>query len=79
MSTTANPEAWTRFETLLIAMHPGDGITVDKAAAQTGIVMESAAIVLDALVSADLFKRQPARAPARLERVVSAFARRANS
>jgi len=58
MSTTAKPEAWARLETLLIVMHAGDGITVDEAAAQTGIVKESAALVLDALVSADLFKRQ---------------------
>jgi len=58
MSTTANPKEWTRFETLLTAMHAGDVITVDEAVAQTGIVMESAALVLDALVSADLFKRR---------------------
>ena len=58
MSTAANPEAWARFENLLTAMHSGDVITVDEAVAQTGIVAESAALVLDALVSADLFKRQ---------------------
>jgi hypothetical protein len=57
MSTTANPEAWTRLEILVSAMRPGEVITVEEAVVQTGIAMESAAIVLDALVGAALFER----------------------
>ena len=57
MSTTANSEAWARLEILLSAMKPGEVITVEEAVVQTGIAMESAALVLDALVSADLFRR----------------------
>lgn len=57
MRTTDNPEAWARFEAMLRAMHAGDVITVDEAVATTGIVGESAALVLDALVRADLFER----------------------
>ena len=57
MSTTANSEAWARLEILLSAMHPGEVITVEEAVVQTGIAMESAALVLDALVGAALFER----------------------
>ena len=57
MSTTANPEAWARLEILLSAMHPGEVITTEEAVVQTGIGMESAALVLDALVEAALFER----------------------
>jgi hypothetical protein len=57
MSTTANPEAWARLEILLSAMHPGEVITVEEVVDQTGIVMESVALVLDALVGAALFER----------------------
>jgi len=55
MSTTANSEAWARLEILLSAMHPGEVITVEETVVQTGIAMESAALVLDALVGAALF------------------------
>jgi len=58
MSTTANPEAWARLEILLSAMQPDEMITVEEAAVQTGIVMESAALVFDALVRAALFERR---------------------
>jgi len=57
MSTTANPEAWAQLEILLSAMRPGEVITVEEAVVQTGIVMESAALVLDALVGAALFEQ----------------------
>jgi hypothetical protein len=57
MSTRTNPEAWARFEALLSAMHAGDVITVEKAAAEAGIGAESAEGVLDGLVRADLFER----------------------
>jgi hypothetical protein len=57
MTTTTNPEAWARFEAMLGAMHAGDVITVEKAAAEAGIGAESAASVLDGLVRADLFER----------------------
>jgi len=57
MSKTANPEAWARLEILISAMHPGDVITVEEAVVRTGIVMESAALVLNALVGAALFER----------------------
>ena len=57
MSTTANPQAWARFEAVLGAMHAGDVITLDEAVAKTGIAVESAELVLDSLVRADLFER----------------------
>ena len=38
-------------------MHAGDLITLDEAVAKTGIVVESAELVLDALVRVDLFER----------------------
>jgi hypothetical protein len=57
MSTTANPQAWARFEAMLRAMQAGELITLDEAVAKTGIVVESAELVLDALVRADLLER----------------------
>ena len=39
-------------------MQPGDVITVDELAKDTGIGAESAGLVLDALVRADLFERR---------------------
>jgi hypothetical protein len=39
-------------------MHPGEVITVDELATDTGIGAESAELVLDALVRADLFERR---------------------
>ena len=57
MSTPANPEAWAQLEILVSAMRPGEVITVEEAVVQTGIAMESAALVLDALVGAALFER----------------------
>ena len=39
-------------------MHAGDLITLDEAVAKTGIEVESAELVLAALVHADLFERQ---------------------
>ena len=38
-------------------MRAGDVISVDELATDTGIGMESAALVLDSLVSAELFER----------------------
>ena len=58
MSTaTANAKAWTRFEALLDTMHAGDVTTVREAVDKTGIGVESAQLVLDALVRADLFEQ----------------------
>jgi len=57
MSTTADPEAWARLKILVSATRPGEVITVGEAVVQTGIAMESAALVLDALVGAALFER----------------------
>ena len=54
MSTPANPEAWAQLEILVSAMRPGEVITVEEAVVQTGIAMESAALVLDALVGVAL-------------------------
>ena len=54
MSTPANPEAWAQLEILVSAMRPGEVITVEGAVVQTGIAMESAALVLDALVGVAL-------------------------
>jgi len=39
-------------------MRPGDVITVDELATDTGIETESAELVLDSLVRADLFERR---------------------
>jgi hypothetical protein len=57
MSTTANREAWNRLEARLSAMRAGEVITVDELATDTGIETESAELVLDSLVRAELFER----------------------
>ncbi len=57
MSTQSNPEVWARFEAMLSAMHAGDVITVGQVVADTGIGAESATVVLDGLVRADLFEQ----------------------
>ncbi len=56
--TTTNAEAWARFEAMLNALNAGDVITVDGAVAETGIGVESATLVLESLVRANLFERQ---------------------
>jgi hypothetical protein len=57
MSTTANAIEWARFEAMLDAMHAGDVTTVRQAVDKTGLDAESAELVLDALVRADLFEQ----------------------
>jgi hypothetical protein len=57
MSNIANQETWTRLETRLGAMRAGDVITLDRIVAETGMGAESAELVLDSLVRADLFER----------------------
>jgi hypothetical protein len=57
MSATANTKAWARLEATLDAMHAGDVITVHEAVDKTGIGVQSAELVLDALVRADLFEQ----------------------
>ena len=58
MSSTANPEAWVRLEARLCEMRAGDVITVDELATDTGIGMQSAELVLNALVHAALFEHR---------------------
>ena len=55
--STANAKAWAQFEAMLDAMHAGDLTTVREAVDKTGIGVESAELVLDALVRADLFEQ----------------------
>jgi hypothetical protein len=57
MGRTANREAWARLEAMLVAMHLGDVVTVDTAIEKSGIGAESAELVFDALVRADLFEQ----------------------
>jgi len=57
MSNIANQETWARLETRLGAMRAGDVITLDRIVAETGMGAESAELVLDSLVRADLFER----------------------
>ena len=55
--TTTNAEAWARFEAMLNALNAGDVITVDGAVAETGIGVESATLVVDSLVRANIFEQ----------------------
>ena len=57
MSNPANQATWTRLETRLGSMRAGDVITVDRIVAETGMGAESAELVLESLVRADLFER----------------------
>ena len=57
MSNRVSQETWARLETKLGAMRAGDVITVDRIVAETGMGAESAEVVLDSLVRADLFER----------------------
>jgi DNA-binding IclR family transcriptional regulator len=57
MSTAANTQEWARFEAMLDAMRTGDVTTVRAIVDKTGIGAESAELVLEALVRADLFEQ----------------------
>ena len=57
MSTAANTQEWARFEAMLDAMRTGDTTTVRAIVDKTGIGAESAELVLEALVRADLFEQ----------------------
>ena len=85
MSATVSPEAWARFEAMLRTMRAGDVITVDGAVDETGIGEESAALVLESLVRADLFERHEHQfirvslfGDAELRRAIGAHVRRRN-
>ena len=58
MSTATNTQAWARFEAMLGAMHAGDLTTVEALVDETGIGVESAELVLAALVRACLFEQR---------------------
>ena len=57
MGTAANTQEWARFEAMLDAMRTGDVTTVRAIVDKTGIGAESAELVLEALVRADLFEQ----------------------
>ena len=57
MSTAANTQEWARVEAMLDAMRTGDVTTVRAIVDKTGIGAESAELVLEALVRADLFEQ----------------------
>lgn len=60
MSTTTNPDVWARLEAMLTGMHAGDVITVGQVVADTGIGVETAGVILEGLVRADLFEQHGA-------------------
>jgi hypothetical protein len=61
MTAHLNADAWARFEAMIDAMQPGDVVTVADAVYDTGIGVESAQLMLDALTRADLFDHQGER------------------
>jgi DNA-binding MarR family transcriptional regulator len=52
-----NTHSWTRLETYLASLHPGDVITVNDTIEHTDLAPETVHIVLAALTKANLFER----------------------
>jgi len=50
--------AWNRLEDTLITIKPGERITVDSLAMETGLLPDTVEIVLNALTKVELFERQ---------------------
>ncbi len=57
MQAVNNAHSWNRFQAMLVAMSPGDVITVENAAVKTAMAPESVQVVLETLSRADLFER----------------------
>jgi hypothetical protein len=49
---------WNRLENTLITIKPGETITVDSLATESGLLPETVEIVLNALTKAELFERK---------------------
>ena len=49
---------WNRLEATLITIKPGETITVDALATETGLLPETVETVLNTLTKAELFERQ---------------------
>lgn len=49
---------WTRLEAMLTEMRPGDAISIDALAAETGLKLEVVVVVLIDLERVELFRRR---------------------
>ena len=56
-SSSPNAKSWTRLETYLGSLRPGDVITVNETIENTDLAPETVHIVLSALTKANLFER----------------------
>jgi DNA-binding IclR family transcriptional regulator len=56
-TSSGNAQSWTRLESYLASLHPGDVITVNDTIENTDLAPETVHIVLAALTKADLFER----------------------
>jgi hypothetical protein len=54
---SSNTQSWTRLESYLASLRPGDVITVNETIEKTDLAPETVHIVLAALTKANLFER----------------------
>jgi hypothetical protein len=55
MTTIQRPARWDRLQDLLSALKPGDTITIDALAADTGLLPQTVQTILHGLTRAELF------------------------
>ena len=57
MTTTQRPARWDRLQSVLLAIKPGERITIDALVNDTGLLPRTLQTILDGLTRAELFRR----------------------